>query len=163
MSVVVATAYMDEAEGFDWLAAMDDGRVIATGSPAEMRGEAGAATLEEAFIDLLPPEKRVMHQEVVVRPRSIADDDISAIEAEGLTRRFGKFVAVDQVSFRIGRGEIFGFRGSNGCGKSTIDEDADRAAAGERRLGQAFRPADSGRRHRDAARCRAYVTELLAL
>ena len=33
MSVVIATAYMDEAERFDWLAAMDDGRVIATGSP----------------------------------------------------------------------------------------------------------------------------------
>src|SRR6516164_11471450 len=84
-----------------------------------MRGEAGAATLEEAFIDLLPPEKRAMHQEVVVRPRSMADDDIPAIEAEGLTRRFGTFVAVDHVSFRIGRGEIFGFLGSNGCGKST--------------------------------------------
>lgn len=119
MSVVIATAYMEEAERFDWLAAMDDGRVIATGSPAEMRGQAGAASLEEAFIDLLPSEKRAMHQEVVVRPRSIADEDIPAIEAEGLTRRFGTFVAVDHVSFRIGRGEIFGFLGSNGCGKST--------------------------------------------
>src|SRR5262249_19063110 len=38
---------------------------------------------------------------------------------EGLTRRFGKFTAVDHVSFRIWRGEIFGFLGSNGCGKST--------------------------------------------
>ena len=42
-----------------------------------------------------------------------------AIEAEGLTQRFGKFTAVDHVSFRIERGEIFGFLGSNGCGKST--------------------------------------------
>jgi ribosome-dependent ATPase len=42
-----------------------------------------------------------------------------AIEAEGLERRFGDFVAVDHVSFRIGRGEIFGFLGSNGCGKTT--------------------------------------------
>jgi ribosome-dependent ATPase len=42
-----------------------------------------------------------------------------AIEAEGLTRRFGDFVAVDHVSFRIARGEIFGFLGSNGCGKTT--------------------------------------------
>ncbi|HHK0128614.1 TPA: ribosome-associated ATPase/putative transporter RbbA, partial [Pseudomonas aeruginosa] len=42
-----------------------------------------------------------------------------AIEAEGLTCRFGDFVAVDHVSFRIERGEIFGFLGSNGCGKST--------------------------------------------
>ena len=42
-----------------------------------------------------------------------------AIEAVGLTRRFGDFVAVDHVSFSIGRGEIFGFLGSNGCGKTT--------------------------------------------
>ncbi|KJT02067.1 ATP-binding cassette domain-containing protein, partial [Salmonella enterica] len=35
------------------------------------------------------------------------------------TMRFGKFVAVDHVNFRIPRGEIFGFLGSNGCGKST--------------------------------------------
>jgi ribosome-dependent ATPase len=119
MSVIVATAYMDEAERFAWLAAIDDGRVIATGSPDDIRRKAGAATLEEAFIDLLPPEKRAIHQEVVVRPRPVTHDDVPAIEAEGLTRRFGTFVAVDHVSFRIGRGEIFGFLGSNGCGKST--------------------------------------------
>jgi ribosome-dependent ATPase len=119
MSVVVATAYMDEAEHFDWLAALDDGRVTAIGSPDEIRRGASAATLEEAFIDLLPPEKRAMHQEVVLRPRRATVEDVPAIEAEGLTRRFGTFVAVDHVSFRIGRGEIFGFLGSNGCGKST--------------------------------------------
>ncbi len=119
MSVIVATAYMDEAERFDWLAAMDDGHVIATGSPESVRHEACAATLEEAFISLLPPEKRALHKDVVVRPRSPTHDQVPAIEAEGLTRRFGSFVAVDHVSLRIPRGEIFGFLGSNGCGKST--------------------------------------------
>ena len=54
-----------------------------------------------------------------MRPRAESDDKTPAIEAEGLTRRFGDFVAVDHVSFRIGRGEIFGFLGSNGCGKTT--------------------------------------------
>ena len=44
---------------------------------------------------------------------------MAAIEARGLTRRFGDFTAVDHVSFRIERGEIFGFLGSNGCGKTT--------------------------------------------
>jgi ABC-2 type transport system ATP-binding protein len=42
-----------------------------------------------------------------------------AIEVRGLTRKFGRFVAVNQLSFEVGRGEIFGFLGSNGAGKST--------------------------------------------
>ena len=119
MSVIVATAYMDEASRFDWLAAMDDGKVIAHGPPNEILARANKLTLDEAFIELLPPEKRAQHQEVIVRPRTESEDKTPAIEAEGLTRRFGDFVAVDHVSFRIGRGEIFGFLGSNGCGKTT--------------------------------------------
>lgn len=119
MSVIVATAYMEEAERFDWLVAMDDGKAIATGTPAELRQKAGQSTLEAAFVALLPAAKRDLHQEVVLRPRTASDDATPAIEAEGLTRRFGDFIAVDHVSFRIGRGEIFGFLGSNGCGKST--------------------------------------------
>ena len=62
MSVLVATAYMEEAEQFDWLVAMDDGKVIATGTPAEVRAHAGAETLEAAFIALLPEEKRKAHK-----------------------------------------------------------------------------------------------------
>jgi ribosome-dependent ATPase len=118
MSVMVATAYMEEAERFDWLTAMDDGRVIATGSPEELKAKSDASTLDDAFINLLPEAKRAGHQAVVVPPRREAGGP-PAIEAEGLTQRFGKFTAVDHVSFRIERGEIFGFLGSNGCGKST--------------------------------------------
>src|SRR5215471_15557262 len=119
MSVIVATAYMDEASRFDWLAAMDDGKVIAHGAPNEILARAQKTTLDDAFIALLPPEKRGQHQDVVVRPRVEAEDKTPAIEADGLTRRFGDFIAVDHVSFKIGRGEIFGFLGSNGCGKTT--------------------------------------------
>ena len=119
MSVIVATAYMDEASRFDWLAAMDDGKVIAHGAPKQILAQAQKPTLDEAFIALLPPEKRAQHQEVILRPLPASKDQTPVIEAEGLTRRFGDFVAVDHVSFRIGRGEIFGFLGSNGSGKST--------------------------------------------
>jgi ribosome-dependent ATPase len=119
MSVIVATAYMDEASRFDWLAAMDDGKVLAQGAPKEILAKANKSTLDDAFIALLPPEKRGQHQEVVVPPRTESDDKTAAIETQGLTRRFGDFVAVDHVSVSIGRGEIFGFLGSNGCGKTT--------------------------------------------
>ncbi|HLV27959.1 MAG TPA: ribosome-associated ATPase/putative transporter RbbA, partial [Burkholderiaceae bacterium] len=119
MSVLVATAYMDEAQRFDWLVAMDDGRILATGSPQELLERGQADTLETAFVAMLPEERKHHHEPVVIPPLENGGDDDFAIEAEGLTMRFGDFVAVDHVSFRIRRGEIFGFLGSNGCGKST--------------------------------------------
>ena len=118
MSVLVATAYMDEAQRFDWLVAMDAGQVLATGTPAALLAQTGTQHLEAAFIALLPAEKKRGHAEVVIPPLQAHADDI-AIEARDLTMRFGDFVAVDHVNFRIRRGEIFGFLGSNGCGKST--------------------------------------------
>jgi ribosome-dependent ATPase len=118
MSVLVATAYMEEADQFDWLVAMNAGQVLATGSPSEIKSRVSANTLEEAFIALLPEEARRGHKTLVVPPRDTKATGV-AIEAHGLTKRFGSFTAVDHVSFRIERGEIFGFLGSNGCGKST--------------------------------------------
>jgi ribosome-dependent ATPase len=97
---------------------MDGGRVIATGSPAEIKKRAGVQDLEAAFIALLPEEKRKGHKAVEIPPRK-QEAGPPAIEADGLTKRFDKFVAVDHVSFRIEKGEIFGFLGSNGCGKTT--------------------------------------------
>ncbi len=120
MSVLVSTAYMEEAERFDWLVAMDDGRVLATGTPDEMRRQSGKDTLEEAFVSLLPEDKQRRTAPVELAP--LEDDGTSApvIVAKGLTKRFGDFTAVNNVSFEIRRGEIFGFLGSNGCGKTTV-------------------------------------------
>ncbi|SEA26967.1 ribosome-dependent ATPase [Desulfuromusa kysingii] len=119
MSVLVATAYMDEAEAFDWLVAMDAGRILATGSPQELMTRSGSANLDAAFIELLPEEKRRGHKELIVPPRTSQAEGSLAIKAWNLTKRFGDFTAVNQVSFEIERGEIFGFLGSNGCGKTT--------------------------------------------
>ncbi|WP_312930413.1 ribosome-associated ATPase/putative transporter RbbA, partial [Stutzerimonas nitrititolerans] len=120
MSVLVATAYMDEAQRFDWLVAMDEGRVLDTGTPAELLARTASEDLESAFVALLPEARRRGHQALVIPPRAQHEGATQiAIEAHDLTMRFGDFVAVDRVNFRIERGEIFGFLGSNGCGKST--------------------------------------------
>lgn len=118
MSVLISTAYMDEAQKWDWIVAMDDGKVLATGTPAELMERTGTQDLEKCFIALLPEEKRMGHTELTIPPRPTGNSEI-AIDAKGLTQRFGSFVAVDHVTLAIERGEIFGFLGSNGCGKST--------------------------------------------
>jgi ribosome-dependent ATPase len=118
MSVLVATAYMDEAEGFDWLVAMNAGKVMATGTPDELRRKTNETTLERAFIKLLPEELTRGYREPHITPYQSSGGP-PAIEAKGLTQRFGTFTAVDHVNFRIERGEIFGFLGSNGSGKTT--------------------------------------------
>ncbi|WP_434778122.1 ribosome-associated ATPase/putative transporter RbbA [Neisseria sp. Ec49-e6-T10] len=119
MSVIVATAYMDEAQRFKWLVAMDEGKILATGTPDELLEKTQTTSLENAFIKLLPEEKRRGYTTVEVPPLPQSEQIDIAIEAKDLTMRFGDFVAVDHVNFRIRRGEIFGFLGSNGCGKST--------------------------------------------
>jgi len=118
MTVLASSAYMAEAETFDWLAAMDAGRILATGAPGELMTQTGDLNLDAAFIALLPPSERRNHHALEIPPRLPTAGE-PAIEADGLTCRFGDFVAVDHVSFRIERGEIFGFLGSNGCGKTT--------------------------------------------
>ena len=119
MSVIVATAYMEEAARFDWLVAMNAGRVLATGTPDDLLKRTGAETLDTAFISLLPEDGRQGYHAIAMPPRPADGPEDIAIRAENLTMRFGDFTAVDKVSFTIARGEIFGFLGSNGCGKTT--------------------------------------------
>jgi len=117
LSVLVASASMEEARGFDWLAMMHEGRVIARGSPVGLLEQTGAADLDAAFVALLPD--RPAEAATPPPPPPPQRDSTLAIRARNLTRRFGDFVAVDNVSLDIQRGEIFGFLGSNGCGKTT--------------------------------------------
>ncbi len=158
MSVVVATAYMEEAERFDWLIAMNAGQ-----GPGGWitRGTQAAAIrqrrVEEAFIALLPAEQRRGHKVLQIPPRRVLNT-APVIVAHDLTCRFGDFTAVDQVNFTIERGEIFGFLGSNGCGKTTTMKMLTGLAAGHRGRGASVRPAGRCRRHRNthvgSATCR---------
>jgi ribosome-dependent ATPase len=118
MSLLVATAYMEEAERFDWLVAMDGGTILATGTAQELKAKTGASNLEDAFIALLPADRRRGRAALVI-PKRRSSDEAPVIVARNLTCRFGDFTAVDNVNFSIDRGEIFGFLGSNGCGKTT--------------------------------------------
>jgi ribosome-dependent ATPase len=119
MSIIVSTAYMEEAERFDTLVAMDAGRVLATGSAEVLKRQTGESDMEAVFIALLPEERRQGHHRLAVPPIPVLDGGPPAIKAAGLTRRFGDFTAVDGVTLEIRKGEIFGFLGSNGSGKTT--------------------------------------------
>lgn len=118
MSVIISTAYMEEAQQWDWIIAMDAGQVLATGTPADLMQRTGTNDLEQCFIALLPQQKRQEHKKLIIPPRQTDKTEV-VIDARGLTKRFGDFTAVDHVTLSIERGEIFGFLGSNGCGKST--------------------------------------------
>lgn len=118
MTVIVATAYMEEAQRFEYLVAMDAGKVLVFDDTSKVLARTPSGLLEDAYIALLPPDKRGSGEPLVIPPH-VATPGPAAIEAIGLTRRFGDFIAVNNVSFRIERGEIFGFLGSNGCGKTT--------------------------------------------
>jgi ribosome-dependent ATPase len=118
MSVIVATAYMEEASRFDWLVAMVGGRILTSGTPSDLLRLTGRSGLEAAFVAMLPEGRGRQYEPVAIPPRPDGDGE-TAIEARDLTMRFGVFTAVDRASFRIRRGEIFGFVGSNGCGKTT--------------------------------------------
>ena len=117
MTVLVATAYMEEAEQFDYLLALDAGRVLACRPMTEVLS--GGITLEAAYVAMLPAERRSPWHDEMLTPFAADPALPPAIEAEHLSKRFGDFTAVNDVSFRIAQGEIFGFLGSNGCGKST--------------------------------------------
>ena len=100
ITMVVSTPYRDEVLQCHRIARMEAGRIVAVGPAA----------------DVLPEEERVQRAVPFVPP---GEEVEGAIVAEGLTKQFGTFVACDHITFRVHRGEIFGFLGANGAGKTT--------------------------------------------
>ncbi|MDD2840348.1 MAG: ATP-binding cassette domain-containing protein [Rickettsiales bacterium] len=118
MTVLIATAYMEEAKVFDRIIMMDAGKIIADGNMQDLLTKTGKDTLEAAFIEMLPIDKRGQHKDFNVIPVDFSNRE-TVIEAKDLTKMFGNFTAVDHINFNIKQGEIYAFVGPNGCGKTT--------------------------------------------
>ena len=100
---------MDEAGRFDHLLIMHGGRVLASGSPAQLHQQTGTTDLDAAFIALLPAELRQQHHQVEVPPLQTDANTAVAIAAEQLSMQFGDFTAVDRVSFQSARARSLAF------------------------------------------------------
>ncbi len=187
VAMLITTAYLDEAERCDRVGLLDRGKLMAVGTPDEikelmegrilairsrqarqvvslLRGKSFTISvnlfgdtihlvcrdleetseqvknlldrerlgydrmretkpsLEDIFVSLLEkdqsakPETQEPASELSAAEQA---DDSTAVQVEHLTRRFGDFTAVDDIGFRVKKGEIFGFLGPNGAGKST--------------------------------------------
>jgi len=123
LTLLVATAYMEEAEQFEQCLMLDQGKLIASGLSADLAAATPSGKLDDAFTHFQvgasdKATKKAWHASPLDAQKDAGPPQV-AIEAAGLTLRFGDFTAVDNVSFSIARGEIFGFLGSNGCGKTS--------------------------------------------
>jgi ribosome-dependent ATPase len=118
MTLITATAYMEEAARFNRLVAMNDGKILTVGGYEEILARTQSQTLEMAYSKLLAAGRNEAVGSVVF-PKLASGRGASVIEAFGLSKAFKDFIAVDNVDIDVARGEIFGFLGPNGCGKTT--------------------------------------------
>lgn len=102
ITIVVSTPIMDEARQCDRIAFINNGEIHGIDTPQ---------VILQRFADILCPQG-LEHEEFRQKNESV-------IEVSELTKKFGHFTAVDQISFSVQRGEIFGFLGANGAGKTT--------------------------------------------
>lgn len=120
VTIVVATAYLDEAERCHRVGLLHHGHLLACDAPENLKQLANTAiahpTLEDVFVTLMGEGADTA---VRRRPAPGLTSTAPAVSLDRLTRRFGDFTAVNQISLDVPKGEIFGFLGPNGAGKST--------------------------------------------
>lgn len=102
ITIIASTPIIDEARQCDRIAFINEGQILGIDIPE--------CILQQFSAILCPPS--LQHEKIENR-------DNNVIEVEGLTKRFGSFTAVDHISFEVHKGEIFGFLGANGAGKTT--------------------------------------------
>ena len=117
ITILASTPYLDEVRCCDRVAFLDHGQIRGIGTPEHILTE---------FSDIFTPQRRQFRDEA---PQSLTDapdgkspaapTNDNVIEVEHLVKAFGTFHAVDDISFTVKRGEIFGFLGANGAGKTT--------------------------------------------
>ncbi len=124
ITVIIATSYLDEAERCHHIAMMHNGKILRTGQPDKL-GEDSNQNISDIFVSDLIGVMEHHHiradfsrfaEKSVHLPVS---KDEPVVNVRNLTKRFGKFTAVDNINFQIYPGEIFGFLGPNGAGKTT--------------------------------------------
>ncbi len=104
ITIVASTPYLDEVRRCERVAFLDHGKVRGIGTPE---------VILSRFADIFNPPGIVKDTE----PQSEPEENI--IEVHHLVKAFGTFHAVDDISFSVRKGEIFGFLGANGAGKTT--------------------------------------------
>ena len=105
ITIVASTPYLDEVKRCDRVAFLSEGRIMGIGTPEEILTD---------FRDIFNPPS-LEHKEC----NEVEHVDEHVIEVEHLVKAFGDFRAVDDISFSVKKGEIFGFLGANGAGKTT--------------------------------------------
>ena len=106
ITIVASTPYLDEVRCCERVAFLDHG---------EIRGIDTPEVILDEFKDVFNPTGIDRNEEVKVK----SEESENVIEVEHLVKAFGTFHAVDDISFTVKRGEIFGFLGANGAGKTT--------------------------------------------
>lgn len=103
ITIVASTPYLDEVRKCERVAFLSEGRIRGIGTPDEIL---------TTFRDIFNPP-------AIERLEAGTKSNENAIEVEHLVKAFGSFHAVDDISFTVRKGEIFGFLGANGAGKTT--------------------------------------------